>query len=246
MRAWAPTLPTALETDSQAVEKAREIRSHFANTASQHGLFSTMIKGDRSWANSARRPRREGKAMNEIMIRGRHMGQVAGAAHERIEAARKTPAEVLARALERHQTWVGSGWEMGARADLHGADLHGAQLTGAILESADLHKADLHRAALGEADLESADLHGADLHRADLHAAQMNWADLHDADLHGANLSGGSLCDADLRGADCHGAVFTDADLAGADLRGANLSRALGLTRSQIAAATTDTKTRLP
>lgn len=160
--------------------------------------------------------------------------------------ASRMSAEVLSRALQRHETWLGSGWELGARADLHGLDLHRMGLSGAILDSADLHGADLHRALLGNADLEGADLHTADLHGADLHGAELGWADLQAADLHGADLSGGSLRDADLRDADCHGVDLTGADLNGADLRGADLRRARGLTEAQIATARIDACTKLP
>lgn len=160
--------------------------------------------------------------------------------------ASRLPAEVLSRAIQRHEMWLGSGWELGARADLHGLDLHRAGLSGAILESADLHGADLHRALLGNADLEGADLHRADLHGADLHGAELGWADLQAADLHGADLSGGKLRDADLRDADCHGVDLTEADLNGADLRGADLRRARGLTQAQIATARIDARTKLP
>ena len=107
-----------------------------------------------------------------------HAPAVAASVADGSAAARVQP-DVLSLALQRHQTWLGSGWEMGARADLHGADLHGAGLSGAILEIADLHSADLHRAVLGDADLEGADLHRADLHRADLLATRrLSWADL--------------------------------------------------------------------
>lgn len=161
-------------------------------------------------------------------------------------ASARVPAEVLSRAVQCHEMWLGSGWELGARADLHGLDLHRVGLSGVILENADLHEADLHRALLGNADLEGADLHRADLHGADLHGAELGWADLREADLHGADLSGGSLHDADLRDADCHGADLTEADLTEADLRGADLRGARGLTRAQIVAARIDARTKLP
>jgi len=90
----------------------------------------------------------------------------------------------LSTVLERHSIWIGSGWEIGQRADLHGVDLHRVDLHGAVLESADLHRADLHDADLSGADLRSADLHGADLHR-----AMLDGADLREADLRGANLT---------------------------------------------------------
>jgi uncharacterized protein YjbI with pentapeptide repeats len=133
--------------------------------------------------------------------------------------------------LDRHQQWVASGWEAGKRADLHGRDLHTFDFRGAILVDADLHRADLHEAAMSKAELDGADLHRADLHGADLRGADLQWADLHGADLHNADL---------------REAFLDEADLHGADLRGADLRRAHGLKPTQLAAATTDTATRLP
>jgi uncharacterized protein YjbI with pentapeptide repeats len=166
--------------------------------------------------------------------------QSHGSGHHPVSAAR------LKAVIERHESWVGSGWETGQKADLHRADLHRANLRGALLLDADLHRADLHGADLEDADLDGADLHEADLHRADLHGAELRWADLHDADLHNADLSGAILCDADLHRADLHGADLNDADLTDTDLRGANLSGVKGLTGAQITGASCDPATRLP
>lgn len=185
--------------------------------------------------------------MTETSIHNREFEVHAGSARQGMKLpAQRMPAEMVSRAVRRHETWLGSGWELGARADFHGLDLHRAGLSGVILENADLHGADLHRALLGNADLEGADLNRADLHGADLQGAELSWADLQGADLHGADLSGGSLHDADLRDADCHGADLTGADLHGADLRGTDLRCARGLTQAQIAAARTDPRTKLP
>jgi uncharacterized protein YjbI with pentapeptide repeats len=153
--------------------------------------------------------------------------------------------------LERHEAWIGSGWEMGKRADLHGTDLHAFKLQGALLADADLHRADLHCADLQQAELDGADLHRADLHRADLHGADMQWADLHRADLHRADLHGAVLREADLHRADLHeadlhGADLEQADLAFADLRGADLTQVKGLTQAQLNGAQGNATTRLP
>ena len=133
--------------------------------------------------------------------------------------------------LERHQTWVGSGWELGQRADLRNADLIEADLQGMQLEWADLEGASLRGANLREADLEDANLHGADLAGADLRGAELCWADLHEADLSGA----------DLRGAD-----LEDADLTGAELFGADLSTVKGLVQAQLDLAKGDPTTQVP
>ena len=157
----------------------------------------------------------------------------------------KGAAEEFGSVLDRHRQWIGSGWEVGQRADLHGRDLHAADFSGALLTDADLHRADLHGAALRSADCDGADLHRADLHDADMRDADLQWADLHDADLHGADLRGALLEDADLHRADLHTADLTDARLRGADLRGADLRDARGLTREQVDTATTNGATLL-
>jgi uncharacterized protein YjbI with pentapeptide repeats len=173
-----------------------------------------------------------------------------GAGAEPAEAISARPRQVsrsqLGQVLEKHQAWVGSGWEIGKRADLHRIDLHGQALSGVTLSDADLHAADLHRAELRGADLDGADLHRADLHRADLRGADLQYADLHDADLHGADLRGAVLREADLHRADLHGADLQHADLKEADLRGADLRRVKGLTPSQLGDAHLDRTTRLP
>ena len=180
----------------------------------------------------------------------RHRGRPAGAeacGNGVGPAAKGTiSAAELGAVLDKHRAWVGSGWEMGKRADLHGSDLHGRSLPGALLADADLHRADLHRAALPGAELDGADLHRADLHDADLKGADLQYADLHEADLHHADLRGAVLREADLHNADLHGADMKHADLTEADLRGANLKDVKGLTPEQLTHARTDRATLLP
>lgn len=147
----------------------------------------------------------------------------------------------LRQVLEHHRAWVGSGWELGERADLHGADLHASDLQGMTLRDADLHEANLEGADLHAADLDGADLHGAKLTTACLHHAFLHWADLHGADLHGADLRA-----ADLRAADLSGADLTDAALDGADIRGADLRTATGVNEQALGAVQLDADTRLP
>lgn len=173
---------------------------------------------------------------------------LADASKERDQGINGAPDRSLdlSAVLDRHRQWVGSGWELGQRADLHGRDLHAINLQGAMLADADLHRADLHDAALCAAELDGADLHRADLHGADLREADLQRADLHGADLHGADLRGALLAEADLRRADLHEADLTNAQLSGADLRAADLRCARGLTPSQVRAARTDASTRLP
>lgn len=165
-----------------------------------------------------------------------------------VRAAKKpvVSGDQLRIALDRHEAWIASGWEMGKRADLHQLCLRRANLSSALLADADLHGADLVRADLRDADLEGADLHKAKLRRANLHRAELRWADLRQADLSRADLEGADLKDADLHRANLRGAKLSNAVLDHADLRGANLSRAKGLTQAQINAANANTETRLP
>lgn len=165
-----------------------------------------------------------------------------------VRAANKpvVSGEQLRVALDRHEAWVASGWEIGKRADLHQVYLRGANLSSALLADADLHGADLIRADLREADLEGADLHKAKLRRANLHRAELRWADLRHADLSRADLEGADLKDADLHHANLRGAKLSNTVFQDADLRGANLSRAKGLTQAQIDAAAANAETRLP
>lgn len=153
---------------------------------------------------------------------------------------------VLRAALERHQAWVVSGWEVGKQAALDHADLHGTDLKGALLADADLHGANLRRADLSDADLEGADLHEARLPRARLRNALLRWADLRQADLRRADLQGADLTDADLHRANLRGARLGAARLDNADLRGANLAWARGLTQAQLDRVDADRQTRVP
>lgn len=70
--------------------------------------------------------------------------------------------------------------------------------------------------------------------------------DLHETDLRGADLRQAHLEGANLGGAYLEGAVLWGAHLEGAVLFGTDLSRAVGLTRDQIAFAIMDEKTKLP
>jgi uncharacterized protein YjbI with pentapeptide repeats len=155
-------------------------------------------------------------------------------------APRQLGSTCLQDVLIQHRSWIGSGWELGARADLHAIDLHLADLSDAVLSDADLHDADLHGAHLEGADLDGCDLHSANLYGAHLRAASLPFADLHAADLHGADLHG-----ADLHGADLHEADLTDADLGECNLCGADLRLVRGLCSSQLGTARIDDATLL-
>jgi uncharacterized protein YjbI with pentapeptide repeats len=105
--------------------------------------------------------------------------------------------------LDRHLTWVASGWELGQCAHLQRADLHGADLRNVNLQDADLNQVCLQRA-----DLAGADLRGADLRDADLTGANLEGADLTAADLAGAVLArANGLTQAQVDGAFCDAAT---------------------------------------
>ncbi|MEU6735893.1 pentapeptide repeat-containing protein [Streptomyces physcomitrii] len=97
-----------------------------------------------------------------------------------------------------------------------------------LLKAGELHRAGAPRKGR---DHRGADLFGARLRR---------------ADLRGASLRGACLVAADLRGADLRFADLIGADLRDADLAGADLTDTVFLTRSQLAAARGDGRTRLP
>ena len=96
---------------------------------------------------------------------------LVASSHTAIETFSHLSETILASLLQYHREWVGSGWEAGERADLHGVDLHASQLQGSTLRDADLHDANLEGADLQEADLDGADLHGAKLSAACLEHA---------------------------------------------------------------------------
>ena len=104
-------------------------------------------------------------------------------------AAAESSAEIslldLAEVLDQHKTWVESGGDAGAKADLSGVNLAKADLTGVNLQGASLH-----RANLSGADLSMANLRGASLVQADLRESNLLGTELRGADLMGANLYG--------------------------------------------------------
>ena len=91
----------------------------------------------------------------------------------------------LAEILDQHKTWVETGGESGAKADLSGVNLAKADLTGVNLQGAHLHRTNL----VG-ADLSMANLRGASLVRADMRNANLLGTELRGANLMGANAYG--------------------------------------------------------
>lgn len=155
--------------------------------------------------------------------------------------------------------------------DLRNVNLHGADLREVDLSDADLREANLCHADLSEAHLEDAKLRGANLEWSILSSAHLQGAfmsraclenslltgtHLENADLGGANLEnsrlgraylkGAYLGEANLKGANLCGSHLEDAYLDAARLEGVDLSSTEGLNQTQIEAAFTDTKTKLP
>ena len=87
---------------------------------------------------------------------------------------------------------------------------------------------------------------GASAAAVDLGGADLVGADLRRRDLCGADLRGAILVGADLREVDLGPASLLGADLRGVDVSGADLSSVVFLTRSQLASARGDARTRLP
>lgn len=108
----------------------------------------------------------------------------------------------LAEILDQHKTWVESGGDTGARADLSGVNLSNADLTGVNLQSAVLKRTNLSGADLSMANLRGANLMQADLCNANLLGTELRGADLMGAVLYGAEglwvgrLGGANLFDA--------------------------------------------------
>jgi uncharacterized protein YjbI with pentapeptide repeats len=111
-------------------------------------------------------------------------------------------------------------------ANMIDANLSGARFDGANMAGAQLNNANLSNASFTYTNFSGAQLQGANLRGANFSHAWFNWAWIGGAQLDGAN--------------------FTDAHMIGAQLQGADLSKAIGLTESQLRFACGDSATRLP
>ena len=114
----------------------------------------------------------------------------------------------------------------------------------------------LFQADFGNKVLRSRNLAGARLRQSDMSLSVLNHSDMSHADLrdvngYGALFSSVSFVGADMTnstfvGAYLEGANFRGAKLAGANFAGAQMSKAVGLSQSQLNAACGDEKTTLP
>ncbi len=135
--------------------------------------------------------------------------------------------------------------------DLSGADLSAGLYRKGKLFSANLKGTDFRRSNMREADLHESNLAQADLSKTDLRGANFAKTVLTGAELIKANLIGANFVEADLSGVDLEKAQVDRADLTSAKLEGAklhqtNLGTAIGLTQSQVDAASGDSTTKLP
>jgi len=120
-------------------------------------------------------------------------------------------------------------------------DLSGAHIPGMSLSHADLANSDFSHANLTEVNFG-----GSDLHNANFEAATLIGANFTGADLSGANFTSADLVGTVLTGAKLDDANLTRANLSGALFEGVGLSRARGLSWTQLLDARFDKATVLP
>jgi uncharacterized protein YjbI with pentapeptide repeats len=124
-------------------------------------------------------------------------------------------------------------------------------LSGADFENRFFQLAILNEANLSGSNFDGANLAGTQLNNANLSKGTFRWtnfsgAQLQGADLRGADFRGSWFNWAWFAGAKLDGADFTNAHFVGAQLQGTDLSKAKGLTSSQLRTACADANTRLP
>jgi uncharacterized protein YjbI with pentapeptide repeats len=149
----------------------------------------------------------------------------------------------LANANLQNTCWDGS--------DLRGAIISGANLSDSWFGSVNFQQADLDRVDAERTQFNSANLLNANLSQGNFTDANFLAADMTSALLQGTDLDNASLLRANLQnatafGATMNGANLLDTNLSGAVLTDADLSGADQLTPDQIAAAFTNSGTRLP
>ncbi|MFM9865728.1 MAG: pentapeptide repeat-containing protein [Micropepsaceae bacterium] len=124
-------------------------------------------------------------------------------------------------------------------------------LSGADFEDRFFQLAILNEANLSGSNFDGANLAGTQLNNANLSKGTFRWtnfsgAQMQGADLRGSNFKGSWFNWAWFAGTKLDGADFTNAHFVGAQLQGADLSKAKGLTSSQLRSACADASTRLP
>lgn len=127
------------------------------------------------------------------------------------------------------------------RCDLSGANFEDRFFQLAVLIEANLSGSNFDGANLAGTQLTNANLSKGTFRYTNFSGAQMQGADLRGADFRGSWFNWAWFAGAKLDGAD-----FTNAHFVGAQLQGTDLSKAIGLTSSQVRTACADANTRLP
>jgi uncharacterized protein YjbI with pentapeptide repeats len=125
-------------------------------------------------------------------------------------------------------------------------DLSGADLRNGFFQFANLIEADLSRVKADGANMAGVQFHGAKLNNGTFTYVNFSGAQFQGADMRGADFSNAWFNWAWFAGAKLDGADFTGAKMIGAQLQGADLSKAKGLTTSQLRNACADALTKLP
>ena len=112
------------------------------------------------------------------------------------------------------------------QGDFSGLEARGLNLSGARLRQADLSLSVMNRTRFSNADLRDVEAYGGVFSS--------------------SNFSGANLTNASFVGAYLEGSNFAGATLSGANFSGARLTRATGLTQSQLNQACGDASTALP
>jgi uncharacterized protein YjbI with pentapeptide repeats len=125
-------------------------------------------------------------------------------------------------------------------------DLSGADLRDGFFQLANLIGANLSRGKFDGANMAGTQLNDANLSYGSFTYVNFSGAQLQGADLRGSNFAKAWFNWAWFAGAKLDGADFTGAHFIGAQLQGVDLSKAKGLTTSQLRTACADAATRLP
>jgi uncharacterized protein YjbI with pentapeptide repeats len=127
------------------------------------------------------------------------------------------------------------------RCDLSGASFEDRFFQLAVLIEANLSGSNFDGANMAGTQLTNANLSNGTFRYTNFSGAQMQGADLRGADFRGSWMNWAWFAGAKLDGAD-----FTNAHFVGAQLQGTDLSKAKGITSSQVRTACADASTRLP
>jgi uncharacterized protein YjbI with pentapeptide repeats len=125
-------------------------------------------------------------------------------------------------------------------------DLSGVDFEDRFFQLAVMNEANLSGSKFDGANMAGTQLNKANMSKGSFRYTNFSGAQLQGADLRGANFRGAWLNWAWLAGAKLDGADFTNAHFIGAQLQGTDLSKAKGLTSSQLRTACANSDTRLP